>query len=147
MAKIRLETQEKGWAALVPRVEKSLNDKPRKALLGSSAKDVETNRELEFKMLQQQAKNLETNFAEDSKMREKLKPGNGFRAPTNNRELVQNRADVARYSGKNSIVDRLEGDKVIDTEGNSFVAKLVLPVDKDSKQADIVSETRDPRRI
>lgn len=147
LAKIRLEAQQQGWASLVPRVEKSLNNKPRKALMGSSAKDVETNRQLEFKMLQQQSKNLESNFAEDSKMREKLKPGNGFRAPTNNRELVQNRADVARYEPKVRIVDKLEGDKVIDTEGNAFTAKLVLPVDKDSTQADIVSETRDPRRI
>ena len=87
-------------------------------------------------MLQQQATNLENNFAEDSKMREKLKPGNGFRAPTNNRELVQNRADVPRYEGKIRVIDKLEGDKVIDTDGNAFVAKLVLPVDKDSTQAD-----------
>ena len=70
-----------GWSSLIERVEASLNKKPMKSLMGSSPNEVTTNPELKFQVMEEQAENIRTNFEEDAKIKSRLQPGSGFRAP------------------------------------------------------------------
>ncbi len=125
-----------------------MNRKPMKSLMGSSPNEVTTNPELKFQVMEKQAENIRTNYEEDAKIKSRLQPGSGFRAPKPYpRALTTARSDVQRYEGKVRAVQSNEFGLVTDADGKPFPAKLVLPVNIDSEQLAEEADPRDPRRL
>ncbi len=129
------------WAPEIAGVEASLNRKPMSTLRGNAPRDLEQaiastdpgEKIPEFQQLEQQARNIAVNRAEDKKVTRTLEREGAFRAPIEARGVIRtrNRPGKARFEGKVRPLEngKVEFGRAVDANtGQSFPAKLVNPV-------------------
>ena len=98
------------WAPQIAGAESALNRKPMTTLRGNAPRDIEQaiasndseEKVIEFQQLEQQARNIEINRKEDTKINKALEKEGAFRAPILARGVIRtrNRPRKARFEGK-----------------------------------------------
>ena len=98
------------WAPYIAEAESSLHRKPMTTLRGNAPRDIEQaiantdpeEKVIEFQQLEQQARNIEINRKEDTKINKALEKEGAFRAPILPRGVIRtsNRPGKARFEGK-----------------------------------------------
>jgi hypothetical protein len=134
------------WAPQIAEAESSLNRKPMTTLRGNAPRDVEEaiksndpeKKVIEFQQLEQQARNIEINRKEDTKINKALEKEGAFRAPILARGVIRtrNRPGKARFEGKVRPLEngKVEFGRAVDADtGESFAAKLVTAVPRASE--------------
>jgi hypothetical protein len=140
--KKRLRTNQ--WAPQIAEAESALNRKPMTTLRGNAPRDIEQaiasndpeEKVIDFMQIEQQARNIEINRKEDTKINEALEKEGAFRAPILARGArgvirTRNRPGKARFEGKVRPLEngKVEFGRAVDADtGESFAAKLDLPV-------------------
>jgi hypothetical protein len=143
LGRIRLKKKLKvnEWAPQLASAEASLNRKPMDTLRGNAPKDVENAIEsndpeekvIEFKQLEQQARNIVVNRKEDKKVNRVLASNKARRAPVEPEKgqkgmiASRNRPGEARFQGRvrNLLDNKVQFGRAIDrATGESFPAKL-----------------------
>ena len=117
----------KTWVDVLPDAVAALNSYPKDVLHGAAPKDVRTDKQVNFMLLEDQAKNAETNMQLTRRRATKLTEAGGFRAPLPESTLKFKRGAQATY-GEVKAVANIKGSTVTDAEGKQMDIKRVKAV-------------------
>ena len=116
MSEILSTNAEKTWVDVLPDAVKALNSYPKDVLHGAAPRQIRTDPQVRFMLLEDQAKNAETNTKLTQRRAAKLTTEGGFRAPLPESTSKFKRGAQATY-GEVKQVASIQGSTVTDSEG------------------------------
>ena len=124
--KTALAQEEDNWAKSLEKVVRGQNAAPHGHLYGSAPKDVKENKVLQFRLMEQGIDDRKHNVEINQKRAKQLERDGAYRVeePISKFE----RSFKPRFSDKVHQVDRIEGGRVVDEEGQSHPIKFVRGV-------------------
>ena len=134
MSEILSTNAEKTWVDVLPDAVKALNSYPKDVLHGAAPRQIRTDPQVRFMLLEDQAKNAETNTKLTQRRTAKLTAEGGFRAPLPESTSKFKRGAQATY-GEVKQVANIQGSTVTDSEGGKINIKRVKAVPLNSSDA------------
>ena len=134
MSEILSTNAEKTWVDVLPDAVKALNSYPKDVLHGAAPRQIRTDPQVRFMLLEDQAKNAETNTKLTQRRATKLTAEGGFRAPLPESTSKFKRGAQATY-GEVKQVASIQGSTVTDSEGGKINIKRVKAVPLNSSDA------------
>ena len=126
LARIQVEEHTKDWAAEVERAVKIYNRLGHAHLHGRSPDDVQDDGDLRFHLEKQAAEDMQHNSDVIERRDARIAAAGNFREELPARKF--NRSYQVNYGDKVHAVQSVFNNRVVDSEGNAFVARHVLPV-------------------
>ena len=134
MSEILSTRAEKTWVDVLQDAVKALNSYPKDVLHGAAPTEVQNVPKVRFMLLEDQAKNAETNTKLTQRRTAKLTAEGGFRAPLPESTSKFKRGAQATY-GEVKQVASIQGSTVTDSEGGKVNIKRVKAVPLNSSDA------------
>jgi hypothetical protein len=126
LARIQVEERTKDWATEVERAIKIYNRLGHDHLQGRSPDDVRDDGDMRFHLQKQAAEDMQHNSDMIKRRDARIVAAGNFREELPARKF--NRSYQVNYDDKVRVVQSVFNNRVVDSEGNAFVARHVLPV-------------------
>ncbi len=126
IARAMADTGDRSWAGQLAGAVKAHNSISHGHLMDSAPEDVKGNEALQYALMKQEGKDQLLNIALHHKRVSKLAHAGAFR--TLLPKSTWARANTPKFSGKVHLLHQVAGQEAVDTEGNRYPLREVLPV-------------------
>ena len=142
---LKQQMQERGtddWKTLLPKVTRAHNRLAHEALMGNEPNEAYEgeNKALQFELREEASNKMKQHNAVVVQTQKNIQENGAYRTYIGKEDL-RRRGDRPQYSGDVRLVAAVEGNRVIDGQGNTHSLTLAKPVPADSNITDIKART------